>query len=85
MAREPPTSQITPTKEPTKIPFFSSLLEQYCSSIDLPFELHGPKNIDELRAILESVRAAATAGVGPILHFDLHGSKKEGLRIADST
>jgi hypothetical protein len=59
-------------------------LQPYFVSIGLPFHSFEPKSASELLGALDAIAKRAKAGLRPIVHFDTHGSKKDGLLIAAS-
>jgi hypothetical protein len=59
-------------------------LQPHFASIGLPFQPVEPKNADELLDGLDAIAERAKAGLRPMIHFDTHGSKRDGLYIAAS-
>jgi hypothetical protein len=59
-------------------------LQPYFISIGLPFHPVEPKSASELLAGLDAIAKRATDGLRPMIHFDTHGSKRDGLYIAAS-
>ena len=59
-------------------------LQPYLLSIGLPFHAVGPRSGSELLACLDAIAKRAKDGLRPIIHFDTHGSRKDGLYIAAS-
>ncbi|MGB6537114.1 MAG: hypothetical protein WBF58_14255 [Xanthobacteraceae bacterium] len=59
-------------------------LQPYLVSIGLPFHAVEPKSASELLAGLDAIAKRARDGLRPIIHFDTHGSKRDGLCIAAS-
>jgi hypothetical protein len=59
-------------------------LQPYFVSIRLPFHLIEPKSASELLAGLDALAKRAKDGLRPMIHFDTHGSKNNGLYIAAS-
>lgn len=57
-------------------------LESYFNRIDLRFEKHYPKSIQDLFNLLEDTAAASVCDRDPIIHFDMHGQKDKGLFLA---
>jgi hypothetical protein len=56
----------------------------YLASIKLPFQKFEPKSARDLLDYLDSIAAAASVGMRPIVHFDTHGTAKDGLFISAS-
>lgn len=59
-------------------------LQPYFVSIGLPFHPVEPRSASELLAGLDAIAESAKAGLRPMIHFDTHGSKQDGLYIAAS-
>lgn len=59
-------------------------LQPYFASIGLPFHAVEPKSASELLAGLDAIAKRARGGLRPMIHFDTHGSKINGLYIAAS-
>jgi hypothetical protein len=59
-------------------------LQPYFVSIGLPFHTVEPKSASDLLAGLDAIAKRAKDGLRPIIHFDTHGSKRDGLYIAAS-
>ena len=59
-------------------------LQPYFASIGLPFHAVEPKSASELLAGLNALAERAKEGLRPIIHFDTHGSRADGLYIAAS-
>jgi hypothetical protein len=59
-------------------------LQPYFVSIGLPFHSVEPKSTSELLAALDAITKRAKDGLRPMIHFDTHGSKRDGLYIAAS-
>jgi hypothetical protein len=61
-----------------------AFLEPFLSAISVPFFRHEPKSALELSQFLQQIERQTASGLRPIIHFDTHGGKKDGLYIADS-
>jgi hypothetical protein len=59
-------------------------LQPYFVSIGLPFHAVEPKSASELLDGLDALAKRAKEGLRPIIHFDTHGSRADGLYIAAS-
>jgi hypothetical protein len=59
-------------------------LQPYFVSIGLPFHSIEPKSAADLLSGLDAIAKRAEKGLRPIVHFDTHGSKTDGLYIAAS-
>ena len=59
-------------------------LQPYFLSIGLPFHPAEPRSASEFLSSLDAIVKRAKDGLRPIIHFDTHGSKKDGLYIAGS-
>jgi len=59
-------------------------LQPYFASIGLPLHAAEPKSGNELLAGLDALAKRVKEGLRPIIHFDTHGSKADGLYIAAS-
>jgi len=56
----------------------------YAQSKDIYLFAGEPHSADDFRAFFANIRTKMPAGVGAILHIDMHGSVKEGLHILAS-
>ena len=56
-------------------------LQTVCAGRGLPLEVHYPKTADAFLALLHRMAEDADAGMTPLLHLDMHGSKDGGLAI----
>lgn len=61
-----------------------TFLEPFLTAKQIPFLKVEPKTAAELRQFLKAMEQQAKAGMRPIIHFDTHGGKKDGLYIAAS-
>src|SRR3954447_2005964 len=61
-----------------------AFLEPFLVAIGIKFVRHEPKSDLELRQLLVSLEKQAQSGLRPIIYFDTHGGKKDGLYIAYS-
>ena len=59
-------------------------LMPYLFSKQIPIAVRDVETADELRAALDEVLEFAKAGGAPVLHFDTHGEKADGIFIASS-
>ena len=59
-------------------------LTPFFDSIGLPHQYWTPGSAADLDAFLGAIAQAATAGMCPIVHFDMHGSERLGLYVAAS-
>ncbi len=59
-------------------------LEPHCERLGLPFERYDPETADEFLKCLDNIIGRTTVGSLPMIHLDLHGSVKDGVRIAQS-
>jgi len=63
------------------------VLEDLCPFLDsivVPYEVFTPNNSVELISFLKGVAVVALQGSRPIIYFDMHGSRSQGLWIASS-
>ena len=56
-------------------------MSSFFGSIDLAFKTFEPQTVAELQKLLDDIALDAKAGAKPIIHFDTHGSKNDGILI----
>ena len=59
-------------------------LESMCASQQLPFKHFNPPTALDFLGALDAIAAEAQRGMLPIIHFDTHGSARDGIFIAQS-
>jgi hypothetical protein len=59
-------------------------LSTFFGSIALPFQMYNAESVPLLEDALGKIEQATHSGMRPILHFDMHGSKENGLEIAET-
>jgi len=55
-----------------------------CKMAELPLQIYSVESASLLLDVLATIEEAAIEGLQPLIHFDMHGSKDQGLRVAAS-
>src|SRR5689334_15424122 len=56
-------------------------VETQCWKTKLPFQRYEPTSVALFLEALETIKAAADEGMGPMIHFDMHGLASAGLEF----
>jgi hypothetical protein len=59
-------------------------LQPFFNEIGLPYQIYEPMNTSDFIGILLASEAASRNGLRPIIHFDMHGTEDQGVRIVKS-